>query len=60
MERNVLSGSSAAPALQEKQRELDMHMRADSLEKGLQGRPDREELVKKGLLDGGQDENAVG
>jgi hypothetical protein len=26
-------------------------MRANSLEKGLQGRPNPEELVKKGILD---------
>jgi hypothetical protein len=26
-------------------------MRADNLEKGLQGRPSPEELVKKGILD---------
>jgi hypothetical protein len=28
-----------------------MHMKADSLEKGLQSRPSPEELVKKGILD---------
>lgn len=33
-------------------------MRADSLEKGLQGRPSPEELVKKGILQG--DENPLG
>jgi hypothetical protein len=32
-------------------------MRADSLEKGLQSRPDPETLVKKGILDA--DENPL-
>lgn len=50
MERHILSDSNAAPALQEKQKELDMHMRADSLEKGLQTRPAKEELVAAGVL----------
>jgi hypothetical protein len=43
--------------LQEKQRELEHHMRADSLEKGLQHRPNPEELVKKGILEA--DENPL-
>ena len=30
MEKNILSDSSAAPALQEKQRQLEMHMRTFS------------------------------
>lgn len=52
MEKNILPDSSAAPALQEKQRELEMRMRADSLEKGIQGRPGREVLVREGILRG--------
>ena len=54
MERNILPDSTAAPALQEKQRELEKHMRADSLEKKLQERPKPEELIKEGILQGGQ------
>jgi hypothetical protein len=49
---NILPDSTAAPALQGHQRELERHMRADSLEKGLQGRPKPEDLVKKGILEG--------
>lgn len=52
MQKNILHDSSAAPALQEKQHELEMHMRADSLEKHLQSRPKPEELVKEGILKG--------
>lgn len=57
MQRNILPSSTAAPALQEKQRELEHHMRADSLEKGLQSRPNPNELVKKGILEA--DENPL-
>lgn len=56
--RNILPHSSAAPALQEKQKELEKHMRADSLEKALEGRPGKEELVREGILKG--EEDAVG
>ena len=52
MQRNILSDTSAAPALQEKQKELEKHMRADSLEKHLQARPKAEDLVKEGILQG--------
>jgi len=37
--------------LQEKQRELEKHMRADSLEQKIQQRPKPGELVKEGILD---------
>lgn len=47
---NILSSSTAAPALQSQQRELAKHMRANSLEKALQGRPSPEMLVKEGIL----------
>ena len=52
MQKNILHDSTAAPSLQEKQHELDMHMRADSLEKNLQNRPKPDELVKEGILKG--------
>lgn len=48
---NILPDSTAAPALQANQRELEKHMRADSLEKGIQSRPNVDELVKKGILE---------
>ena len=57
MQKNILRDSQAAPGLQEKQHELEMHMRADSLEKNLQSRPKAEELVKEGILK--EDENPV-
>lgn len=40
----------AAPSLQEKQKELAKHMRANSLEQKIQQRPKPEELVKGGIL----------
>jgi hypothetical protein len=49
---NILPESNAAPALQAHQRELERHMRRDSLEKHLQRRPTAEELVKEGILEG--------
>ncbi|RMZ09316.1 hypothetical protein D0862_03660 [Hortaea werneckii] len=52
VERNILAGGPAAPALQEKQRELEKHMRADSLEKSLSNRPKPEDLIKEGILNG--------
>ena len=52
MQKNILSDSQAAPALQEKQKELEKHMRADSLEKSLKERPKPEDLVKEGILQG--------
>jgi len=57
VERNILAGGPAAPALQEKQRELEKHMRADSLEKQLSNRPKPEDLIKEGILNA--DENPV-
>lgn len=42
--------SGAAPGLQGAQRDLERHMRADSLEKHIQSRPKPEELVEKGIL----------
>jgi hypothetical protein len=48
---NILPDSTAAPALQGHQRELERHMRANSLEKQLQNRPKAEELMQKGILE---------
>lgn len=52
MEKNILADSKASPALQEKQRELERKMRANSLEKHIQQRPKAEVLVKEGILNG--------
>lgn len=49
---NILSDTTAAPGLQAQQRELQKHMRANSLEKQLQQRPDPDELVREGILNG--------
>lgn len=54
---NILPDSNAAPAIQGQQRELQKHMRADSLEQKLQSRPKPEELVGKGILEA--DENPL-
>lgn len=44
--------SGAAPGLQGAQKDLEKHMRADSLEKHIQSRPKPDELVEKGILNG--------
>ncbi|KXT04273.1 hypothetical protein AC578_7896 [Pseudocercospora eumusae] len=54
--KNILPESTAAPAIQAQQKELEHHMRADSLEKALKDRPTQDQLVKEGIL---KDENAV-
>lgn len=52
--KNILPDSSAAPGIQGQQRELEKHMRADTLEKAVQGRPQKDELVSKGILKEGE------
>jgi hypothetical protein len=52
---NILPDSNAAPALQAHQRELEKHMRRDSLENKLQNRPKPEDLIREGILEA--DEN---
>lgn len=54
---NILPVSNAAPALLASQRELERHMRADSLENKLKERPKPEELIKEGILEA--DENPL-
>jgi hypothetical protein len=54
IQSNILPDSTAAPALQQHQRELDLHMRADNIEKGLKSRPSPEELVRQGILQEGE------
>ncbi|KAI1492728.1 hypothetical protein F5X96DRAFT_625184 [Biscogniauxia mediterranea] len=48
--RNILLASTAAPGLQEKQKELEKHMRADSLNDKISHRPTPEALIKEGVL----------
>jgi hypothetical protein len=47
---NILPSSSAAPAIQGQQRELEKHMRADSLNEKISHRPKPEDLIKEGIL----------
>ena len=51
---NILPESNAAPGIQGQQKELEKHMRADSLEQKLQKRPTMDELVKEGILEEGE------
>jgi RPEL repeat protein len=48
---NILPDTNAAPALQAHQKELEKHMRRDSLENKLQKRPKPEDLVREGILE---------
>jgi hypothetical protein len=48
---NILPQSTAAPAIQGQQKELEKHMRADSLNEKLANRPTPEELLKQGVLE---------
>ncbi|KAI2604322.1 uncharacterized protein GGS25DRAFT_507736 [Hypoxylon fragiforme] len=50
VEKNILPASNAAPGLQEKQRELERHMRADSLNDKISHRPAPEKLIQNGVL----------
>jgi hypothetical protein len=45
--------------LQGQQKELEKHLRADSLEKALQGRKEKDVLVKEGILREGDEEVVV-
>lgn len=55
LSENILPDSTAAPALQGNQRELEKHMRADSLEHKIQQRPKAEELIREGILGADED-----
>lgn len=57
---NILPAVNAAPALQANARQLEKHMRADSLEHKIQNRPQPEQLISQGILDPEEDpRNAV-
>jgi len=45
--------------LQAHQRELEKHMRRDSLENKLQNRPKPEDLIKEGILEENEDPTKV-
>jgi hypothetical protein len=47
---NILPDSTAAPAIQGHQKELEKHMRADSLNEKISHRPKPEDLIKGGVL----------
>ncbi|KAK7985467.1 hypothetical protein PG996_005291 [Apiospora saccharicola] len=50
IEKNILPASNAAPSLIEKQKELEKHMRADSLNDKILHRPTPEQVLKNGVL----------
>ncbi|KAI1264878.1 hypothetical protein F5Y18DRAFT_388729 [Xylariaceae sp. FL1019] len=50
VDKNILPSSTAAPSLQEKQKELEKHMRADTLNEKISHRPSPEDVVKTGVL----------
>ena len=52
---NILPDSTAAPALQGQQRELQRNMRANSLEQKIQHRPKPEDLIREGILEPDQE-----
>lgn len=47
---NILPSSAAAPSLLSHQKNLERHMRRDSLEKQIVNRPAPETLIKEGIL----------
>ncbi|KAG9094789.1 hypothetical protein FS749_011837 [Ceratobasidium sp. UAMH 11750] len=50
VDRNILKGSTAAPALQATQERLQRAQLQDKLDHALQSRPKPEELVNEGIL----------
>ena len=52
---NILPDSTAAPAIVGQQKELQKHMRKDSLEQKLQQRPKPEDLIREGILEKDED-----
>ncbi|KAK3702416.1 hypothetical protein LTR37_014882 [Vermiconidia calcicola] len=47
--RHILLDTTAAPALQAKQAELERQRITDNLKKGLNSRPEKDELVQKNI-----------
>ena len=52
---NILPDSTAAPGIVGQQKELQKHMRKDSLEQKLQTRPKPEDLIREGILEKDED-----
>jgi hypothetical protein len=50
VEKNILPASNAAPGLLAHQKELERHMRADSLNEKIAHRPSPDALLKEGVL----------
>ncbi|KAK0750384.1 hypothetical protein B0T18DRAFT_125970 [Schizothecium vesticola] len=50
IEKNILPDSTAAPSIQAQQKELEKHMRADSLNEKIAHRPSPDSLLKEGVL----------
>lgn len=50
VEKNILPATTAAPGIQAQQKELQRHMRADSLNEKISHRPSPEALIKDGVL----------
>ncbi|KAF2427531.1 hypothetical protein EJ08DRAFT_651358 [Tothia fuscella] len=48
--RHILLDTTAAPALQAKQLELERQKITDNLKKGLEHRPERDDLVERNIL----------
>src|SRR5690242_9531174 len=48
--RGILHDTTAAPAIQQAQHELERQRAADALKKGLEKRPEKEELVERNIL----------
>jgi len=48
--RNILLDTTAAPAIQSAQKELERQKIQDSLKKGLEQRPEREDLIERNIL----------
>ena len=46
-DRNILKDTSAAPALQQAQQDLERHQAEDALRHKLEKRPQKEELVER-------------
>lgn len=49
-DRHILLDTTAAPALQARQQELERQRITDNLKKGLSKRPEKEDLVEKNIL----------
>ena len=60
MNRHILLDTTAAPALQAKQAELERQRITDNLKKGLAKRPEKEELVERNILPEGAGNRAAG